>query len=278
MLFLSLLILSFACQSSDNSYASAKLEQSLEQPAAPAYNGDYQAQGLSQTHEPKQELILLKTADCSLEVENLKASQDQLQAFITQHQGYVADLQIRNNNWRQEASIEIRIPIKNFDLLLDTIKGIAKSVDHQHINSRDVTEEYIDISTRLATKKAVRDRYIDILRNKAKTVEEILLAEEQIRKIQEEIEAKEGRLNYLKDRAAMSTVRVEMYENLDYEVPPEEGSWWSRFAQDIGNSLGFGAELVRGMLLSIIALWPIVLIVALLVWKRKAIFGRWRRK
>ncbi len=256
--------------------------------------GDYQAEeskqqmapsdvdATSQSNEKEEEaqtpLVLLRQAHCRLEVEDMDHELNRIQFLVSEYQGFVSDLNIQNNNWNREATFLLRVPAKHFQSTLDTIKAYAKKMDYQRISTQDVTEEYVDISSRLETKKQVRDRYVDILRNKAKTVEEILLAEEKIRYLQEEIEAKEGRLRYLKDRAAMSTITVELYQELDYEGEEEEESWLSRFLSDAGDSLGFGGQLVRGIVLGIMAIWPILLIVGLLIWRRKSIraklFGR----
>ena len=73
-------------------------------------------------------------------------------------------------------------------------------MQRKNVSVQDVTEEYLDIEARLKTKKEVEARYIEILKSKTKTVEDVLKAEEQIRIIREEIEAREGRLNYLKNQ------------------------------------------------------------------------------
>ena len=65
-------------------------------------------------------------------------------------------------------------------------------LDKEDITSNDVTAEFVDIESRLKTKKEVRNRYITILKTKTGKVKDIIQAEEAIRKITEEIEVKEG--------------------------------------------------------------------------------------
>src|SRR5690606_18336536 len=87
------------------------------------------------------------------------------------------------------------------------------SEDYIKVNAQDVTEEYYDLETRLKTKKEVEARYIEILKSKAKTVEEILIAEDKIRYLREEIEAVEGRLRLLKNKVGLSTIQIEIYQD-----------------------------------------------------------------
>lgn len=131
----------------------------------------------------------------------------------------------------------------------------------------------MDVQSRLKTKKAVRDRYEEILRTKAKTVEEILLAEEQIRRLQEEIEAQEGRLRYLSQRSAMSTIQLELYEPLEEQAA---NPWWQRFGGEIGDSLSFSVAIVKNLFLGMLSIWPLLLLAGILIWRRKAIWNRFR--
>ena len=281
ILFLCLISL-FSCHS-DASYKAGN--STAPPPEAAAYDIDAmdgeeyeskKAQPSSSkiTEETTQELILLRQAHCRIEVENLDHELNRIQFLIAAYQGYVSDLNIENNYYSKDATFNLRVPSKHFQSTLDSIKSFAKKVEYQRVSTQDVTEEYIDISSRLETKKQVRDRYIDILRNKAKTVEEILMAEEKIRHLQEEIEAREGRLRYLRDRAAMSVITVELFQELDPKEAEDEASWISRFLDDAGESLGFGGQIVRGLVLGLIAIWPVVLIFGLLIWRRKAIKSR----
>lgn len=233
-------------------------------------------QETEEPEEPGQELILLRQAHCRIEVENMDHELNRIQFVVTAFQGYVSDLSIENNYWQKDATFNLRVPSKHFQSTLDSIKSFAKKVVYQRISTQDVTEEYVDISSRLETKKQVRDRYVDILRNKAKTVEEILMAEEKIRHLQEEIESREGRLRYLRDRSSMSVITVELFQELDPKEDEEDKeSWISKFLADAGDSLGLGGQLIRGITLGLMAIWPLLIIFGLLFWRRKAIRARW---
>ncbi|MEZ4987660.1 MAG: DUF4349 domain-containing protein [Saprospiraceae bacterium] len=122
--------------------------------------------------------VLLREASCRMEVEDLTLSLQQIEHLISTQDGYIGQQNREHLGWQEEASLSIRIPAKQFDHFLDTLKRFARFMDYQRISTLDVTEEYVDITARLHTKKAVRDRYEDILANKAKTVEEVLLAED----------------------------------------------------------------------------------------------------
>ena len=182
--------------------------------------------------------------------------------------GYITSMEVSSGSYELNSDITIRVPASAFDSLLQALGGESAFTNYLQIQAQDVTEEYLDIETRLQTKREVRDRYIEVLRNQARTVEEILMAEEKIRVIQEEIESKEGRFRYLQSQVSMSTIHLHLYQTVEYVESPDTytRSFWS----DLKDSLADGGELIRDLFLGLMSIWPLLLILILLLWK-----GRW---
>ncbi|MCF8245233.1 MAG: DUF4349 domain-containing protein [Saprospiraceae bacterium] len=219
---------------------------------------------------------IIKTANYRIQVKDVNASSRNATNLATKHGGYVSDSELTNSSYETTNILTIRVPATRFDSLLDDLGSEAIFTQYKRINSQDVTEEYVDITTRLKTKIAVRDRYVDILRTKAKTVRDVLDAEEQIRIIQEEIEAKEGRLRYLKDQVGMSTIRLELYQSIEYR--PEPDVFHESFLSKLGSGLKNGWELMQGLVIGLVSIWPLVLLFGFFFWKRRWIWSKIRRK
>ena len=279
-LFVSQTVL-FSCQADSGMAESA----SVERMASADYDQSSQpAQAPVTRHEIppappeevlEQEVVLLRTAKCRMEVEGIKEQVEHIEALLTENRGYLSDLTWNNYSYRAEASMTARIPAAHFNWLLDTVANLGVNVDYQEINTQDVTEEYVDLQSRLKTKREVLKRYEEILRAGAKTIDEVLQSEQAILRLQEEIEAKEGRLRYLSQRAKLSTITIELYE------PKEEvaaSTWWQELGEDMGNSLAFSMDLIKGIFLSILGLWPVILLLGWLFWQRKKIWRRLRPK
>lgn len=266
-----------ACSQGEASYSTSAVEKEM---AAYEMEEDLDQTSPMSTEAPPPpetmpERVLLRTANCRMEVEEITKRVKKIEQLVGTKNGYLGDLNWQHYTYQEEVSMTLRIPANDFQWVLDSIMKMAVEVNYQQVSTQDVTEEYVDIQSRLKTKKAVRDRYEEILRTKAKTVEEILLAEEQIRRLQEEIESQEGRLRYLSQRSAMSTIQLEMYEPLGNQA---KTPWWKRFGEDIGDSLGFSMDLLKGLFLGILSIWPLLLILALLIWRRKTIWRKLRGK
>lgn len=233
-------------------------------------------QGKEDTDDVQVPRQIIRNARYRMQVKDLQKSSERANRLTEKFGGYVSESEMTNSGYQLNLTLTLRVPAIQFDSLLAALGGEAMFTQYKQITSQDVTEEYTDILTRLNTKKEVRDRYIDILRNKAKTVQDVLQAEEQIRVIQEEIEAKEGRLRFLKNQVAMSTIYLEMYQQIEYQPEPDlyRESFWSKIWHSIRN----GWELLQDLILFCFNIWPLILVGSLLWWRRKWLWSRMRRK
>jgi hypothetical protein len=98
----------------------------------------------------------------------------------------------------------------------------------------------------------------------------MLEIEKKLAEIREEIEAKEGQLKYMQNRVSMSTVNIQMYT---YNAS-ESGATVS-FGSKIWNSVKEGFNGLSNFMLSIISIWPFILIfVGLFVFIKRRFFKK----
>lgn len=150
----------------------------------------------------------------------------------------------------------IRIPAARFDAFLKTIEGLGERIEYRNVTTSDVTEEFIDTEARLKTKRELEVRYHQLL-GKASKIEDMLAIEEQIAKVRTEIEAMQGRLNFLTNQVGYSTLRVS-------------------YNQQLVADYGFGSQVVssfvtgwNGFLVFFVALvssWPVILLLVIALW------------
>ena len=251
----------YSAEATESYQTDFKSEQaSYEQEEGQSFNGE--------ASDPKRKII--KTAEIRFQVKDLKVSSKKIEAISQRFKGFIADMNQTNSNYSINNYLSIRIPADQLDAFLAEIEKESIHTNYTRISSQDVTEEFYDITTRLTTKKAVRDRYIEILRNKAKTVKDILEAEEKIRVIQEEIESIEGRLKYLQNRTAMSTVNIEIYQEVEYVKTPTV--YKKSFLTKVKEGFLNGWALIQDLLIGLVTIWPLVLIITLLFIFRKRIW------
>lgn len=225
---------------------------------------------------PAVERQIIRTADYRIQVKDVRASAARVKKLVADNGGYLAQENLTNSNYELNNHLVIRVPAGRFDSLLQAIGGDAEFTNYLRIDAQDVTEEYVDVQTRLQTKREVRDRYIDILRHQARTVEDILNAEDKIRVLQEEIEAQEARLRYLTNQVAFSTINLDLYQPVEYR--PEPTAYHESFGSRLLGSLRGGWVLLVDIFLGLIRIWPLLVLGGLLWWQRRRLFGRWRRR
>src|SRR5207249_11340101 len=79
------------------------------------------------------------------------------------------------------------------------------------VSSQDVTEEFVDLQSRLRNQKAQQVVLIRLMAN-AKTIQETLAVQGQLSQVEEQIEQITGRLNALKTLTDLSSITLHLFE------------------------------------------------------------------
>ena len=211
---------------------------------------------------------LIWNANLEFQVKDIDESSETVRGLCKRHKAYISDMEREDKSYELSNYITIRVSNEHFQDLVAAIKGESKKLDIAQITSQDVTEEFVDIENRLETKRKARERYIEILRSKTGTIDEVIQAEEAIRRITEEIEAKEGRLRYLSDQMEFSTISLRMYKPIEDTKP--QLAKVKTYGDKVQASFGAGWNVIKALGLLLIAIWPLLLILTgVAIWKRK---------
>ncbi len=233
-----------------------RTEQEAKEGNGTEYKKGKESGGISEKLMIQKEIILSGTA--KFQVENLDSATAAIESVVKAGGGLVSNATLESAYNSTLNRMVIRIPKDNFSVLVKQIMKQAIFINTKTIKSEDVTEEYVDIETRLKTKREVEQRYIDILRTKAKTVVDVLAAENELRVIHEEIEAKTGRLNYLKDQVAYSTFELEFYQVTQASSEPDRVTY--SYLSEIKDAFSTGWKFFKNLFLGLIYIWPLYII------------------
>ena len=215
---------------------------------------------------------IIKTGEVRMEVLNLEDAKKKLDTLIKVLKGYYESETYTSEGNQNTFRLIIRIPHEKFDTTMAALEKGPGRILFSNINLSDVTEEYTDVTIRLKNHLAYLEQYRNILK-KANRIEDIMAVQEKIRVLEEEIDSKEGRLKYLDDQVAYSTLTVEMMEWKTTHNGEEPV-----FLIKVVNAFKEGIQMFFDMLLWLIGIWPIVVAMALLIIFRKAILVRIRFK
>ena len=172
--------------------------------------------------------------------------------------------------------ITIKVPSDKFDETIDKIKDTTIKVEREEVSTQDVTDQYIDLETRLRNYNATEDKYLEVLK-KAQTVNEILDVQRELSQIRNNIERIEGQIKYMDRQVEMSTISVSLTSEADIEVFGVRWRPLTQIKQSLRALVKGSVKYVNFMiaaiaLLPLIVLWLITIaIVMLVIWK----VGRW---
>jgi hypothetical protein len=215
---------------------------------------------------------IIRDGNMEIRVNNVDHGKATVDTLLKKYKAYYSNESRNNTDYAKGYSLTIRVPADNFDALIEAIEKGGGEVVYKNITSRDVTEEFIDLETRLSNKKAYLERYGQLLKQ-AKSVKDILEIEEKTRVIEEEIESTQGRLKYLNSQVDYSTLILQISKKNDYNVYSHnnQGSFFDR----LWMSLVKGWFGLVSFVFFVIRIWPFWLIAGTLYyfirkfWKRK---------
>jgi hypothetical protein len=211
--------------------------------AAPAANPDWDKK-------------IIKTADLHIEAKNFKIFTDRLHRAVKQSGGYIAGEQQTQSLSTIENTVTIKVPVDQFEDLLLEVASDSDRLVGKKISSEDVTTQLVDTRSRLETKKEVRERYLELLKQ-AKGMKDILAVQDVINNLQEEMDAAAGRIAYLGHSAAFSTVNLTFYQVLDATVKDDlSPSFWHKVKDAVDGGWTWASSLVLGL----ISIWPLLLL------------------
>ena len=156
--------------------------------------------------------MLIRTGAASIEVEKLEPAVLKVRQLATQLGGYVANSSISGGRDQiRSATLELKIPAARYDQAVSGLGGIGR-VESVNTNVEDVGEEFVDVTARVANAKRLEERLVSLLATRTGRLEDVLAVERELARVRQEIERYEGRLRYLRTRAAVSTLAVTVHE------------------------------------------------------------------
>jgi hypothetical protein len=250
----------------DSSQVAADREE--EAPPTPRDNGRQQggAPTPQPTPNPDWDRKIVKTADLHMKVKNFQQFTDRLHAAVKQSGGYIAQEQQTQDASEIENTVTIKVPVDRFEDLMGQLPGDSDKLDQKRVSSDDVTMELVDTKSRLETKKEVRERYLELLKQ-AHSMKDIITVQNEINDIQGQMDQAAGRIAWLGHSSAYSTINLRFFQVLDEAAHdnPTPG-----FAHRLKEAIAEGWTGLSVLLLELISVWPLWLGLGIVVvWVRK---------
>jgi hypothetical protein len=151
---------------------------------------------------------LVRTGRVELVVASYDDARAKIDKLVARIGGYVDATDVdRRQDAVTNATIVVRIPSKAVPGLMPALRDIGEIVA-ESTNAEDVTDQYVDVSARLASDQVLEKRLLELAADKGGTIDQVLAVERELARVREEIEGYQGQLRQWNDRVTMSTLTL----------------------------------------------------------------------
>ena len=141
--------------------------------------------------------MIIYNGNLDLVVKDTNQSQEDIVNLVEGMDGYIVNVSsYAYGGGLMNISLTVRVPAAAFNSAMASIRDLAMEVTRENVSSQDVTQEYVDLESRLRALevKAVR---LEELMEEAEDTEAVLAVYRELAQTQQDIEQTKGRMQYL---------------------------------------------------------------------------------
>lgn len=206
-------------------------------------------------------------ANLVMKVEEFTTAEEQLLNLIHLGGAYVLQFSDSRNTDEVGATYVIKVPSSGFSPFLEKLQKIKTLHREREVQGNDVTEEFVDLNSRLKAKQVVESRLLDFM-DKATKSADLVLFSNQLAQVQEEIEQIKGRIRYLDQNVAFSTIHLRLYQatgiaDINEVKVKEKQTFSDRISAALSGSTKVLRQFGEGILVVLAALLPVLIVLAI---------------
>ena len=187
-----------------------------------------------------------------------------IEAETSRFNGYIVQSSSHGvtEEYNRSGTIITRIPAENFQAFLSSIEEGGMELVERSMSGEDVTEQYVDLSSRLDAKKVAEERLLTFMKEAEKT-EDLLKISADLTKLQEEIEQLTGKIRFLDNQSNYATIEIHLTETkvAVSSVPDQSESTWQQTKEQFIKSINLLLSGVSALFIFIVGNIPIFLVV-----------------
>lgn len=209
--------------------------------------------------------MIIHQAQLRVHVKDLGKAQLKIEQKVNEYGGYIVESNVyRESDRLVSGMITVRVPEKHFQRFLADAEEEAAEILERNVTGQDVTEQYVDLESRVKSKRAVEERLLEFM-GKAEKTADLLNISSDLAKVQEEIEVIIGQMKYFENQTSFSTIEIFMYE--DRVIVPEIDSLdldtWEKTKKQFVTSTNFLLAAASGVIVFLIGNLPVIAILLL---------------
>lgn len=182
-------------------------EESVALKSAPSVSSLLPSRNYTPTTETDR--LVVQESNLSLVVKNVRESSDKATDWAKSVGGYMVSSSLSQPEEAPYAYVVLRIPAKDLKPAIEYFRSLAIKVSSENLLGTDVTDEYIDIDSRLDTLNKTKAKFEEIL-SKATAVQDILTVQRELINLQDQIDSLKGRQQYLEKTAELAKISLHL--------------------------------------------------------------------
>lgn len=199
----------------------------MEAPMAPEQQA-YEMSNVAVDGVAVQERKVIENADLAIVVADPKARIAEIAQLARDLGGFVVSSGVYERTMSSGASvpegnITIRVPAASLDEALTRIKADVVEVQSENRSGQDVTNEYVDLQSRLKARQAAEAQLLEMMKQ-SQNANDTLAIFNQLIQIQSEIEVLKGQIKYYDESVATSAISVRLIAEESIQ-PIQIGGW-----------------------------------------------------
>ncbi len=224
--------------------------------------------------------MVIKDANLDLKVANTQQTISRITQMAADYGGYIISAQTWTEGEGLYATLRLGIPSSNFEVTLTQLREMGLEVLQETASGQDVSAEYVDLQSQLVNLEATAVRVRSFLEDAA-TVEEALQVNNELSRLEAQIEQVQGQIRFYEGRSAFSTVTINLIPELIVPTPtPAVDPLW-----DPGETFVSATHVLKGlaqdtadfMIWALVLFAPVGVVFVLLFWIVRFSLARFQR-
>jgi hypothetical protein len=155
---------------------------------------------------------IIRTATLTVQVKNVPKALAAARTSTENAGGFVGkESTSRDEEGAEQTQVVLRVPVEKYDEVLTDLQGAGKLLERT-ANAQDVTDQVVDVESRIATQRASVARIRELM-DKATKLSDVVTLEGELSTRQADLESLLARQASLKDRTTLATITLSLSES-----------------------------------------------------------------
>ncbi len=222
--------------------------------------------------------MVIQDTNMSMLVKDVAESIKGVEKIATEMGGFMVDKSLVKPEGAASGHITLRVPTEKREVSLDKIRQLGVRVVSENVYGDDVTDQFVDTATRIASLEKVKAQMETIL-GQATEVQDLMNVQMQINNIQEQIDSLKGQQKYLEQTAKLTRIAVNLSTD-ELALPYAPDSAWRPmvvFKTAVRSMIG-ALRSVADVIIWTVVYLPIIMIVLGMIWLGRFVYRKYFEK